>query len=301
MSHYVITGGTSFIGRRLVQKLTDRGDFVTVVCRPASVGIPLLPKSKNISIVELSLSDFSCLSGYLNHDVDAVFHLAWDGTRMPHRENAEIQRQNFRYTLDIYGTLCDIGASVFIGAGSQAEYGKVCDVVHEDTECSPDTQYGRYKLLSANHVIALGKKDNIRVVWPRIFSIYGPGDYDGTLIQSAIKKLGDGQPMNLTECIQMWDYMYVDDTADALIALLDNSTCSGIYNIASGKPRMLKEFICELKQILNSNSDLRFGAVPYGKHGPVQLIASVDKLQNDTGFFPKCTFSDGILQIINNI
>ncbi len=301
MAHCVVTGGTSFIARRVIDKLVLDGHSVTAVLRPNSKGLPLLPKSDMLEILQLDMCDYNKLSSYIAHPVDKLFHFAWDGTRMPQRDNEEIQQKNYKYTLDVFSQAIELGASVFVGAGSQAEYGAVSGVIYEDTPCKPDNPYGKYKLLCAERLSEISADIGIRFVWPRIFSIYGPGDFSETLIQSTVTKLLLNQDIPLTECSQMWDYLYVDDAADALISLSSSSDCSGIYNIASGKARELRDFVLKLKNITKSDSNLVFGAIPYGSSNIVSLLPNINRLKSDANFEPRTEFSQGILQIIDDI
>ena len=70
----------------------------------------------------------------------------------------------------------------------------------------------------------------------------------------------------LTQSVQMWDYLFIDDACDALIKLID-SGASGAFNFASGDCRQLKDYVLEMRQVLHSRSELRFGAVPYPPTG----------------------------------
>lgn len=51
---------------------------------------------------------------------------------------------------------------------------------------------------------------------PRFFSLYGPYDFEGTLVMSTLKKLMGNEPCDLTKCIQQWDFLYIDDAIEAL-------------------------------------------------------------------------------------
>lgn len=56
---------------------------------------------------------------------------------------------------------------------------------------------------------------------PRFFSLYGPNDYEGTMIISVLKKMLKDLSCDLTECIQIWDFLYIDDAIDALVILIE--------------------------------------------------------------------------------
>ena len=106
----------------------------------------------------------------------------------------------------------------------------------------------------------------------------------------------ENKPCELTECIQLWDFLYIDDAIDGLIKLIENDVSDGIYNFGSGYSAPLKEFIPEIKKITNSNSELRYGTIPYPSTGIVNVNPDVNKLIN-CGWEPKVLFADGVKAI----
>lgn len=115
---------------------------------------------------------------------------------------------------------------------------------------------------------------------------------------SAIDKMQRNEPIEMTPCTQLWDYLNVEDAARAmkLFALIDCE--DGIYNIASGDYKPLKEFVEEIKEVVNSKSELRFGAIEYGPNGPVNLTPDVKKIKGALGWTPIISFKKGILNMI---
>ena len=111
-----------------------------------------------------------------------------------------------------------------------------------------------------------------------------------TLIMSAIDKMKRNEPIEMTPCTQLWDYLNVEDASRAMkiFALIDCQ--NGIYNIASGDYKPLKEFVEEIKSALNSSSEPRFGAIPYGTNGPINLTPDVKKIKNALVWEPKIKF-----------
>lgn len=278
MSKIVVTGATSFIGSYLLDELVDSGCEIYALVRPNSKNKHNLEGKKNVEVIEVGLEDIRDLKSYLG-SVDVCYHLAWNGTRVPERYDEELQKYNYIYSLETYNVMKSLGCKVFIGVGSQAEYGFCQDVITEETLARPNTAYGKWKLATGQKLVELGRIDGIRVVWGRIFSIYGKGDYENTLIMSSIKKMLKNEPIDMTEGTQYWNYLYVEDLARILVALKNNDKASGIYNLASDDTRMLKDYILELKRALESDSKINFGAVPYRTEGKVNIMPCIEKLK----------------------
>lgn len=70
----LVTGGTGFIGRNLIQALVNRGERVRVLLRPSKKS-PNFPKGISVEVAVSSFSDQRSLRAALK-DVDVVFHLA---------------------------------------------------------------------------------------------------------------------------------------------------------------------------------------------------------------------------------
>lgn len=291
----VITGATSFIGVHVIKECVNNNYEVYAVVRPNSSNLSRLPESTHIHVVEMDMKNYDKLDEFIRW-ADSFVHLAWEGARVPHRDNADMQQKNYEYAISAMNAAKRLGCKMFLGSGSQAEYGKMEGEVTELSPCVPNTEYGKQKLLACKKLREIANESAIRFVWTRIFSIYGKYDYSGTLIMSAMKKMKNNEPVEMTECTQLWDYLHVEDAAKAIVTLIENDKAFGIYNIASGIKKPLRTFVEEMKVTLKSTSELRFGAVPYGSGGPVDLRPNNTKLLT-LGWRPKIDFKSGIQKL----
>lgn len=297
MNKIVVTGATSFIGGYLLDELVDLGCEIYALVRPNSNNKSNLEGRKNVQVIEVGLEDIRDLKSHLD-SVDVCYHLAWNGTRVPERYDEELQRSNYVHSLETYEVMKSLGCKVFIGVGSQAEYGFCQDEITEETKSEPNTAYGKWKLATGKELVELGNRDGIRVVWGRIFSIYGKGDYENTLIMSSIRKMQNNEPIDMTEGTQYWNYLYVEDLARILVALKNNNKACGIYNLASDDTRMLKDYILDLKRVLNSESKINFGAVPYRTEGKVNIMPSIEKLKQCILGISFVKFNEAVRQLL---
>ena len=142
----VITGPTGAIGTALCRELAQNGVAVYAVCRPNSPRAAAVPLHENIQLVECDVTQLDTLSELIPGGADAFFHFAWAHTIGPGRNDMPAQIENVRYTIDAVRAAKQLGCNVFIGAGSQAEYGRVEGVLKPDTPCFPENGYGMAKL-----------------------------------------------------------------------------------------------------------------------------------------------------------
>ena len=132
MKKVVVTGATSFIGAPLVKKLSDNNYYVYAIIRPNSSNIKNIELNNNVKIVECDLNDIYKLDTLIKDECDAFFHIAWNGTRVPERDNKDIQEKNYKNSINAYEVAKKLGCNTFISTGSQAEYGKCEGLIDEN-------------------------------------------------------------------------------------------------------------------------------------------------------------------------
>lgn len=294
----VVTGATGFIGRNLINKLLcDSNNHIFAVTRPNSEKRILLSSDDHLTIVECSFDNLSNLPTLLNSDIDAFYHLGWGGIRNSERENTQLQYMNYKYAIESIHIAKKLGAKVFIGAESQAEYGLCAGQISEEYPAHPISEYGKWKLKVCNEGEIIANENNLRFIWTRIFSTYGVGDYNGTMINTVLSMMMKNEPIPLTKCIQKWNFTYISDIINALI-LLQNAP-SGVYNIANSDTRKLNEFIYEMLDITHSKSELQFGAIPYGLDGIGGFEPISYKLRKTVKWESEISFKEGIELLIS--
>ena len=143
----------------------------------------------------------------------------------------------------------------------------------------------------------------------RIFSVYGVGDHETTLVHTLVQAVLAGQSMDLSPCSQMWNFMEARDLARAIAFLLEGGFGSGTYDLCSQNSRPLKDYVLEIeslgkaflekkegKTLSPSSSLLRFGERASNAEGPVDLKPSIKDLY-DRGFLEKISFQQGIEEL----
>ena len=292
-----ITGASSFIGKKLMEKAVMHGHSCTAVVRRGKEKlVRRLPGFEKSAIIEMEMKDYGDLYREAG-GADCLIHLAWRGTRGEGRMNREMQEESCRQAVRAAESMAQGALKLVVTAGSQAEYGSSSGILTESSPPLPVTEYGKYKLKLYHELSSFCAPRNIKVIDPRFFSLYGPGDAEQTMIVSMVHKMLGNEACNLTESVQMWDFLHVDDAADALLALIEKDAQGGIYNFASGDCRPLKEFVEEMRNILGSRSVLNYGAVRYPDTGMVSFQPDNTKLKEAAGWLPAISFPEGIRMV----
>lgn len=298
MKKIIITGPTGSIGLALIQKCIQNNIEVTAVCRPGSDRIKRIPQSANVHVVECPLNQLAELEKQLEKGYDVFYHFGWDGTFGNSRNNMHGQLTNIQYTLDAVELADRLQCRTFVGAGSQAEYGRVEGTLSAETPANPENGYGIAKLCAGQMSRILCGQKNIRHIWTRILSIYGPGDGEATMVMSTIGKLLKGEVPDFTKSEQMWDYLYSEDAAKALFLLGDKGQAGKTYCIGSGQAKPLREYIEIIRDLVHPGAALGIGNIPYSDKQVMYLCADIQELKNDTGFSADYTFEDGVRKTV---
>ena len=291
MKSIVITGATSMIGVALIQQAIKKNIQVLCLVRKNSTRLNNLPNSDLIQVEFVDAADYKNVA--LNIQCDVFYHLTWDKTLGAARDDVDGQILNIQYTLDAVRLAQRLGCKKFVGAGSQAEYGIVSEPLKPETPVNPQSGYGiaKYGAGKLSHLLCtqLGLSFN----WVRILSVFGPFDTSNTLIMYTINELRAGRSPEFTKCEQIWDYLYCDNAANALLIIGEKGLDGKTYPLGSGNGKKLSEYLEILRDIVSPNTTLQFGKKDYYPHQPMYLCADISELTADTGWKPEITFGKG--------
>ena len=189
------------------------------------------------------------------------------------------------------------GCIKFIGAGSQAEYGVVHGKAQEDeTAPNPFMMYGAAKLACLHMGRVLAEQLGIAFVWPRIYSVYGPREKDPTILGYVARTLREGKTPELGGCENLWDFLYITDFTRAMRLLAERPEAEGIYHVASGDVRKLKEFVEAERDVISPGAELKFGARKTDERRTFWLEPEVSKMR-ELGFGCEVDFERGVRKL----
>ena len=302
MKNIVITGATSMIGVAIIDAyLKNSKDTIFAVVRPNGVKFKRIPKDDRIKVIECDVENYSTLPQLIGVRCDVFYHIAWSLTGAKRNENIYAQAVNVQYTLDALHTAAQLGCSKFIGAGSQAEYGKLdLDKISVNSPINPTQPYGIAKYAAGRLAMIEAKSIGISCLWVRIFSVYGKFDKDTSMISSAITRMSAGEKVSFTEGIQRWDYLYSEDAGNAFYLLGEKATGYKVYNLGSGKALQIKEYIQMIRNCIDPQLPIGLGEIPYTEDTVMNLCADICELQRDTGWSPQIDFEEGIRRTVSN-
>ena len=295
----VVTGPTGAIGTALCRLLLGSGVTVYAAVNPASKRLGNLPEHPALHLIRCDAAELRDLPAEIGQ-ADAFFHFAWTHTVGGGRNDMPVQIRNIQYAVDAAQAAAAMGCKVFLGAGSQAEYGRSDAPLRPETPCFPENGYGMAKLCAGAMTRTECEKHGIAHIWMRVLSVYGPYDGENAMIPTVLRRLRAGETPQLTAGEQIWDYIYSKDAAAAFFAAAQRGKAGAVYPLGSGESRPLREYVEMLRDAAAPGQPVAFGAVPYGEKQVMHLAADISALTADTGFVPQYDFARGIADYLNS-
>ncbi|WP_221091161.1 NAD-dependent epimerase/dehydratase family protein [Deinococcus aquaedulcis] len=294
-----VTGGTGHLGRALIPVLLDQGAEVSVLVRPERSLSDFTDLASRVTVVHGSLSTAPELLPALQaFRPDTLFHLAWSGVTHAQLNNPNQADENVAGGLDLIRVAAQAGATTCVALGSQAEYGRPDAPLHESLPPAPETAYGRAKVQFHQRAAGLCQQLGMRLIWVRLAATYGPYDDPNHLLPYAIGCYLDGREPELTPGEQLWDYLYVQDAAQALLALASTPTASGTYNLGSGQSQAVADYVRMARDLIDPQLPLGLGRRAYGPQQIMSLRVDIERLARETGWQPSTSLQEGMRRTV---
>lgn len=296
MKKLLIVGGMGFIGRPLVEKLIEKEDLqLYVAIHNSSTSLPKW-KANNLQLVTLDMLDQDSVSDLLyDQKFDSCIDLAWYTGNHCHGSDKNLDW--LIASLNFVKSFVNAGGKHILISGSIAEYDYSFGYLKENTSLECASIYGKCKTALMNAASSYCQIHNVRLCWPRIFNCYGPNEKPKRLMPSVINAALRGEDILVSSCNKYQDYTYIDDVAEALFRLY-NSDFSGVVNICSGKPVLLREIVEKILKFTKSNSRVVWGAIP--ESFPDQVVLGDNrKLKSVLNWEPSTSLDSGLALTID--
>ena len=272
---------------------------MVALVRPESNLWRLADVLDDLDVAHANLSDLaSAGDAIMKVKPEIVVHLAWSGVTSAYRNQPDQITENVTGSLQLFQLAQAAGCRCWIGVGSQAEYGPYDGLLTEDVPTKPVTAYGVSKLCVGLLTQKLCELSQIRCVWLRLLATYGPKDDERHLIPAVIRQLLVGQAPSLTLGKQEWDYLYVEDAAEAICRTALVPDGQGVYNLGSGQAFTIRSIVERIRDLIDPSQTLRFGDVAYPPDQVMRLQADISRLQTTVGWAPTIELDEGLRRTV---
>lgn len=236
-----VTGGTGFIGGRVVRLLRERGDEVVALVRSREKGAALA--DLGCELVEGDLSSSEVIRGACE-DCDAAIHgAAIYKVGIPKSEREPMHEANVRGTERVLDAAWQAGVGRIVYVSTVNVFGNTRgEVVDEEYEREPGdwvSVYDETKWLAhqeAKERIAKGAP--IVIVQPG--GVYGPGDHSE--VGNVIDQTRTGKLKALPFADMGLNLVHVDDVARGILLALDRGEIGESY-VLGGEVATMRDLV----------------------------------------------------------
>jgi uncharacterized protein len=249
-----ITGATGFVGSKLVEKLTERGDEIIIFVRNVNKANRIFPAQSfpQLTIIEADLKTAGDWQKSLS-GCDAVVNLAGEpiAERWTKERKQEIIDSRTITTRNLVAAIqqAEIKPKTLVSASAIGYYGTSETAVFDETSPSGDDFLA--EVCRAWEAEALPvKASGVRLAILRIGIVLGDGGALGKML--APFKMFAGGPIGSGN--QWFSWIHRDDLVGLIIAAIDRAELSGTFNATAPQPVRMKEFCQTLGEVLNRPS-----------------------------------------------
>jgi dihydroflavonol-4-reductase len=244
-----VTGGTGFIGGRLVAKLRERGDAVTALVRKPSKAGAL--SALGCDLAEGGVTDEAAIRASVD-GCDAVFHVAgMYEVGIPESRHTAMYDANVRGTQAVIDAATDAAVPRIVYASTVNVFGNTRGRVVDEGYVRPvDDGYLSYydETKFRAHQLAVeraGRGAPVLIAMPG--QVYGPGDHSE--VGNQLAQLREGRLRFVSFPETGLNLGHVDDIADGILLVHDRGTIGEPY-ILGGEVSTMGQMLAKASAIL---------------------------------------------------
>ena len=302
-----VTGCLGFIGSYITRKCLNMGWYVKGVDKMTYAAnknlLDEFNQYDNFSFVHCDINDLKFL-----YDCDYVINTAAE----THVGNSISESDDFvKSNIDGVHNILKLFKNyrqentkmpIFLHFSTDEVYGDIVDGAHTENDLlKPSNPYSATKAAADMLIIAWARTHNIPYVIIRPTNNYGIGQYVEKLIPKVCKfmKLGRKIPLhNNGSPVRNW--LHAEDTAEAVLTIINSGVENEIYNIAGGFEQSNMETVRKLINVLTDGNDydiLNYVDTSYSRIGQDVRYALDDSKLRSLGWSPQKKFDDEIVGI----
>ena len=290
MKKIIVTGAGGFIGRTLINKLSQKkNNLIIAIDNNFRGSLKKIKKAKNIKKIKIDVTKKNKLKKIFNNS-DTCYHLAAiNGTNNFYKKPKEVLETGIKGTLNVLEESIRAKLKSFIFFSSSEAYQKPHKIPTKETEelkipdvFNPRLSYGGSKIIGELLTVNYLKNTGIKYKILRPHNVYGPDMGRDHVMPELIRKikmkkkekrikikiLGSGNESR--------SFIYISDAVNAIIRVVNKGIDNQIYNIGTDYEITIKKLILIIGKILNKK--ISISAKPLHRGSVSRRCPDVKKL-----------------------
>jgi len=318
----LITGGAGFIGSHLVRLLVNKYPEYRIINFDALTyagnleNLRDIENASNYEFVKGNICSVSDIENvFKNFNIDSIIHLAAES-----HVDRSIENPNIFVETNIIGTVnllnsciknweAPFSSNLFYHISTDEVYGSLGDTgfFTEETSYDPKSPYSASKAASDHFVRAFSNTYKLPTKISNCSNNYGPNQFPEKLIPLCINNIKNNKPLPIYgEGLNIRDWLYVVDHAEAIDKIFHTGTLNSTYNIGGLNEWTNIALVMELCAVMDSKlgrapgtSEKLITYVEDRKGHDMRYAIDADKLTRELKWAPKETFETGIRSTVN--
>lgn len=256
MRHIILTGATGYIGRKLLDRLVERGYPVSVVVRETSPRLDSLPAAIEKIFYDGTVD--SLVKGMKEKSSALVIHIASLFLTQHRPEDiSQLIDSNIKFPCHLLEAMHACNLKEFINTGTSWQHFENCDY-------NPVNLYAASKQAFADLLKFYQEAYEFNAITLELFDTFGPDDERKKLFRLLQETAQTGKELKMSPGEQLLDIVYIEDVLNAYeIAIKESGHLTGIFTVASGKLYSLREIVAIYSKVSQKELNIAFSALPY--------------------------------------
>jgi len=287
----LITGGTGFIGSRLIEKLKRVDCNIFAISRNP----PHDDSTDYVTWLKADVSNLTRLREIFEAcEINIVFHLASHVTGSRDVKQVESTLHcNLLSTVNLLTLVTEFKCDRLVTIGSMEEPA----IQSNDVPSSP---YSAAKWAGTGYSRMFYHLYNTPVVTATVYMVYGPDQKDSAkLIPYVTTSLLNNVSPELSTGRREIDWIYVDDVVDGIIQMAITSGILGqVIDIGSGRTHTIRNVVDKLVGIIQPRVEPNYNALA---DRPLEKtrIANVERSRSLIDWRPRVSLDEGLSKTVN--
>jgi UDP-glucose 4-epimerase len=301
----MLIGGAGLVGSHITDQLTKEPVSEIIVfdnfVRGTEGNLAQAKQHPKVRVVEASMTDRAALARELK-GVDGVFLLAslWLGECVSDPRSA--WEVNTLGTWNVVEACLEAKVKRIVYSSSASVYGNaLVTPMTEEHPFNNRTTYGATKIANEQMLRAMFEQHKLPYIGMRYMNIYGPRmDYHGTYVSVIMKVLdrifAGERPVVFGDGSQVYDFIYIEDVAEANILGMKAECADENFNIGMGIGTSINQLVAALLELTGSKLEIEYK--PQAQSFVTNRIGSTEKATRLLGFTAHTPLSEGLARVV---